>query len=332
MSISGSGSVTRQSKLYIQYVPGKSQFIILTGKMPQVANVTCRIGYFDDNNGLFFEQTAAGISVNIRTFTSGAPVTSSVPQANWNVDPFNGSGPSGMTLDLTMCQIYAIDFEWLAVGKIRFGFVMDGLFYVAHEVNNANNITLVYMTTGKLPVRYEISGTGTGSMQQICSSVMSEGGAPPKPIVFSADTSTTPTTIGNAAYGHVLSVRLQAAYNRATLQPVSFSTLRETSNTFYYQVLLNPTLTGIGVVWSPIPNTYAEKVVGNTNVTVTGGYVLDSGYVAQSALNAFQSLEESYLGINANIIGTSDILTIYLYNAVGGSDRYYASMQFAQIV
>jgi hypothetical protein len=331
MSINGAGSVIRQSKLYIQYVPGKSQFILLTGLMPQAASVTCRIGYFDDNNGLFFEQTAAGISVNVRTYTSGAPVTTSVAQASWNVDKFDGSGPSGYTLDLSKCQIYAIDLEWLAVGRVRFGFVMNGLFYVAHILDNANNITLVYMTTAKLPVRYEISGTGTGSMLQICSTVMSEGGTPPNPIIFTTDTGTTSITVAGTAFGHLLSVRLQAAYNRATLQPILYSTLRSGVGTFFYQVLLNPTLSGAGVVWNPIPNTYGEQVVGNTNVTVTGGYVLDSGYVSKAALNSNQVLRNSYLGINANIIGTSDILTIYIYNISGGNDDFFASFQFAQI-
>jgi hypothetical protein len=342
------GSVIRQSKPYFQYVPGKSQLILLTGRMPEVTGITARIGYFDANNGLFFEQTAAGISINVRTYSSGAPVTTSIIQANWNVDVFNGSqgsqNPSGYQLDLSKCQIYAIDFEWLAVGRVRFGFVLGGVFYVAHEVNNSNNIATVYMQTAKLPVRYEISSTGTtagAQMQQICASVMSEGGTtPPKPLIFVADTgSSSAVSISAASYGHLLSIRLQSRYNRATLQPISYAALVTGSSgtgggNFYYQILLNPTLTGAGVSWTAIPNTYAEKCVGTTNVSVTGGYQLDTGFVSNSATNAVQSLENSYLGINSNIVGTSDILTLYIYNLStggGASTNFYGWIQFAQL-
>jgi hypothetical protein len=188
------------------------------------------------------------------------------------------------------------------------------------------------MQTAKLPVRYELSSAGTtagAQMQQICASVMSEGGAPPKPIVFSTDTGITP--INTAGVAHLLSIRLQSAYNRATLQPIVYSTLRQGNGVFYYQLLLNPTLSGVGVTWTAIANTYAEKCVGNTNITVSGGYQLDAGYVTQGAVNAVQSLEESYLGINSSINGTSDIMTIYIYNIAGGTDNFWASFQFAQL-
>jgi len=171
----------RQSLKYCAYVPGKSQVIFMTGVLgaPKVNNVT-RIGYFDDDDGLFFEQSESGLGVVLRTSTSGSPVDTRIDQANWSVDPMDGTGPSGVTLDPTKTQIFVIDFQWLGVGRIRFSLDIDGILYKVHEINNANLQTEVYMKTPTLPVRYETRNTGiTASptiLKEICCSVASEGG------------------------------------------------------------------------------------------------------------------------------------------------------------
>jgi hypothetical protein len=72
-----------------------------------------------------------------------------------------------------------MDFQWLGVGRVRVGFAHDGEFVLAHTFNGSNDLAVVYMSNPNLPVRCEITNTGTttgGYMDQICSSVMSEGG------------------------------------------------------------------------------------------------------------------------------------------------------------
>lgn len=170
-----------QSRTYFRYQPGKSQFVLLTGVFGNVStNNVHRAGQFDDANGVFLQITSAGPSLVRRTSTSGSVVDNTVLQAAWNVDPMNGSGPSGVTLDFSKTQILVIDYQWLGVGRIRVGFDVDGVLYYVHYFKHANILSVVYSQTPNLPIRYENLNTGAAAagstLEAICSSVMSEGG------------------------------------------------------------------------------------------------------------------------------------------------------------
>jgi len=85
-----------------------------------------------------------------------------------------------MTIDLTKSQIFWTDIEWLGVGSVRTGFILDGRYIICHIFNHANFLKYPYMTSAIGPVRYEITNTtGTApasNLMQICSTVISEGG------------------------------------------------------------------------------------------------------------------------------------------------------------
>ena len=109
-------SVIRQTYQYFRYQPGKSQLIFLTGVMGAgKANVTKRMGYLDGYDGLFFEQVDTTLQVVCRN----SQIDNIVTQDNWD-DPMDGSGKSGVILDITKAQIFVIDFQWLGVGRVRF--------------------------------------------------------------------------------------------------------------------------------------------------------------------------------------------------------------------
>ena len=153
----------RQTKQYFRYQPGKSQLIMQTFVLGYAKEgVRKRIGYFDSNNGLFLEQIVSdvegetGLRFVVRTNTSGSPVDTAYDSSTWNLDKMDGFGPSGVDLHAYNAQILFIDLEWLGVGRVRFGFVVDGNIYYCHEVKNANNIANVYMRTADLPIRAEI--------------------------------------------------------------------------------------------------------------------------------------------------------------------------------
>jgi hypothetical protein len=58
-----------------------------------------------------------------------------VPQTNWNIDKLDGTGISGITLDISKAQILWMDIEWLGLGTVRIGFVINGnLFTVIHSI------------------------------------------------------------------------------------------------------------------------------------------------------------------------------------------------------
>ena len=163
----------RRTKAYFRYQPGKSQFIAMTFVLGAATNnLRRRVGYYDSHNGIFVEQTGSGASVVRRTYTSGSAVDNVVAQDSWSIDRFDGTGPSGVTLDWTKTQILVIDLQWLGVGRVRVGFYVNGVLYYAHEFLNANNLSLVYMTSANLPLGYEIENTGitagTNTMDCIC--------------------------------------------------------------------------------------------------------------------------------------------------------------------
>lgn len=171
----------RQSTRYIPYIPGKSQLILMTGVLGAgKTNVTRRIGLFDDMNGLFFELDGTSMGLVIRSATDGTATDTVFPQASWNVDTLDGNGPSGITLDVSKAQIFVMDFQWLGVGKIRYGFNFNGGTVYCHSTVAANSNDTVFMTTPTLPFRYEIRNTGTAAsastMKEICASAASEGG------------------------------------------------------------------------------------------------------------------------------------------------------------
>lgn len=250
------GKAMAQTFRVFPYQPGKSLLILQTFSMAAAqANLVQQIGYFGAQNGIYLQQSGTGstsVSMNVRTYTSGSVVNTSVDQTAWNVDKFDGTGPSGITLDLTKTQILFIDIEWLGVGSVRTGFVINGVFYTAHIFNNANVQSFVYMTTAILPLRYYIEATGTvtgtPSLQMICSSVISEGGYEQtgQPFFASKATDTTITT----SYIPILSIRINSSYRGAIVLPAGASFMSTATGTNYYTIGLVKNATLTGATWA----------------------------------------------------------------------------------
>lgn len=185
------GNVTRrQTARYFSYVPGKSQSVELTYVLGSAdANIAKRVGYFDDRNGLYIERLSNADNLCIRSYTSGSVVEVKKPQAEWNVDKLDGTGESGVNIDLSKSQVMRIDFIWYGSGRVRFSFNVGGVWIVAHEFkDHANVLSVPYIGTPSLPVRYEIevlSNVGVAStMKEDCFAVSSEGGYVPPGVEF----------------------------------------------------------------------------------------------------------------------------------------------------
>jgi hypothetical protein len=186
MSISAaSDSVIRRSRRRMAYQPGKSLLVLATFTMAAPEeHLTQRVGYYDNSDGIFLEEVNGTYNIVLRSSSSGSVVETRVPQSQWNGDKINGipeDSTSGHILDLEKSQIFWADFEWLGVGTVRCGFVINGELIVVHSFHHANIITGTYMKSAQLPVSYEITAgasyAGSGAtMKQICTSVASEGG------------------------------------------------------------------------------------------------------------------------------------------------------------
>ena len=78
------------------------------------------------------------------------------PQAQWNIDPLNGQGPSGYLLDPTKMQMLMIQYTWYGAGFVDFGVRGPlGNYIFCHRMMNNNLNYEAYMRSGNLPARYQ---------------------------------------------------------------------------------------------------------------------------------------------------------------------------------
>lgn len=273
----------RQAHGYIMYQPGRSQAVFATAVLGTRQNGTVkRVGYFDDYNGLYFEMNGAGTYVVERSSVGASVVNTAVAQASWNIDPLDGTGPSGIRLDLTQTQIFVIDFQWLGVGRVRYGFDINGLVVYVHESVHANRTTDVYMASANLPVRYEIVNTGAvaaaASLKQICAAVLSEGGeGEEKGVLFSTSTkitATNATTSGVVFMALRPSLTFAGATNRVFILPEGVDILA--AGNVYWEIVVNGTLTG--GTWANVPGSAVDANRG-ASYTAGTGRVIMSGYI-----------------------------------------------------
>jgi len=283
-----SGSkVYRETEKVFSYQPGKSLLVLNTFVFnPAKENLRQRSGYFGADNGLYVELDGTTLSFVERSSVSGSPVETRVTQANWNVDKLDGNGRSGITLDISKAQIFWMDIEWLGLGTVRLGFVIDGVFIQCHSFHHANFITSTYITTASLPLRYEIENTGTTStsstLKQVCSTVISEGGYELRGAQQAIGTPvTTPYSLTTAGtYYPLISIRLKASPDRldAIVILTALSILGFTNNVAYnWRVVVNGTTTG-GTWTSAAAISAVEYNITGTSFTQGSGRVLASGF------------------------------------------------------
>lgn len=79
-----------------------------------------------------------------------------IPQSQWNLDKFDGTGPSGHVFDPSKMQMTYIDYSWYGAGTIRYGFRgQGGKITWVHEISHNNVNVQAYQRSGNLPARYE---------------------------------------------------------------------------------------------------------------------------------------------------------------------------------
>jgi hypothetical protein len=322
----GVGSVLRQSYRSFPYQPGKGLLVLATFVMDSSMslNLTQRVGYYNDQNGVFFQRVDGVYSFVLRSYVTGSVSNvRTVNQEDWNGDKLDGTGDSGYTLDPSKAQILWMDFEWLGVGSVRCGFIINGQYIVCHTFNNANEITNVYMTTAILPVRYEIVSTTSAvaaSMKSICCSVISEGGFEQTSIDHVARRTTVLGTIGTT-FLPVVSIRLASGRTGAVVLPNRVQVLPTTNQNYEVALFKNPTLTGAS--WSAVPSdSNVEFDVAAT--ATTGGTIVQTNFVTASGSAGVSetSLPSDYnfdLQLGASIAGVSDIYTVAVRTVSGAT-------------
>ena len=306
MTVTASGhSILRRTRKRFPYQPGKGLNVLqsFAGSTPQ-AGLIQEVGLFDNNNGIMLRASGTTVQFVIRSSTTGSPVETVVNQSEWNID-------TAPWLNLAKTNIFTTDLEWLGVGRVRCGFVLDGEYYYCHEFNHANSLDAVYMTTAVLPLSYAVRATATvsGSMKQICSSVASEGGYEAAGAIYTTGRGAS-NFASITAETMVAAIRMSSGRTDNVILPsqvdVTIGGNPGSNVAAEWRMRLNPTVSG----------TWINAVNGRGNVqtmssgTFSGGAVINAGLVSSRSAIEFHPQRALDLSLGTNAAGESDIVIL----------------------
>jgi hypothetical protein len=202
--------MTDKSHMYVAGITNTVLFSAVAGDTGKEGLVR-RLGYYTNEDGLFFEQSGGSFQVVQRSSVSGSIVEERVAQANFNRDKADGTGVSKMILDPTKTNIFWIDFQWLGVGVARFGvYDNNGRRVTLHEFSNANTKNTIYMKSGSLPISYEMfneAGTASTSEMKIFNAAVYRNVQHYEPRMRFQGSGIQTKTFTSGAFQHVVSMR-----------------------------------------------------------------------------------------------------------------------------
>jgi len=176
------------------------------------------------------------------------------PQTSFNIDPLDGSGPSGMILDQSKGNIYEIAFQYLGFGNARFG-IEDpetGKIFSFHNIKNSNNRTFPVLknpSVNVLATSANIGGTTSktlrcGSMAgYVQGKIVDLDPVFTKTFLFQVDTTKSVVAIGkvNEVFQGV------SCYGEIDLLKITASNLSTGNAVLKITAYINETLTGKSV-------------------------------------------------------------------------------------
>ena len=308
-TVASGDTVLRRSRRKFPYQPGKSLMIMASfvGNAP-IAGLVQEVGYFDDDNGIILRANGTSVQFVIRSSSTGTIQENVVNQEQWNIDTF-------ATLDFTKANIFVTDLEWLGVGRVRCGFVVDGEIRYCHEFNHSNSIDKVYMTSAILPASYRLHNSSAiaspAVLKQICTSVVSEGGYQPTgPIYIAGRGAASFTDISSETM--VAAIRMASGRTDNVIIPAQIDASlggKPSANTVaQWRLRLNPTISG---TWLSADNGRGN-VQTMSSGTFSGGTVVGAGLVASRSSIEFNPESGLALSLGQTIAGTSDIIILTL--------------------
>jgi hypothetical protein len=346
LAVTAAGDAAALTLRYpLLYRAAQSQLVAMTGAFaPREAALEQRIGYGDATDGIRLVDTGAGLTLLITDSYSGVP--ESVAQSAWNVDPMDGTGPSGYTLDPENGFIFVIDMQYLGVGRVRCGFYDEtGCLCWAHEFDHVGTATAPYMRTANLRPTWEIVAGGAyagagATMFAICVGAVREGAAEEPGKAFAVSRGQSAALASTDTLATALSVRLKSAYALDhTIRPLDVSVACSDTDPLRW-VLLKQTHAdapaGVtGGAWTSVADgSAAEYSVVNANVVPTvRDAVYDSGVLVSTAQSrgALRAAIERCLPLGTDAAGASDVLMLCLQSQKAGSaSAGYFDMRFEE--
>jgi hypothetical protein len=332
--------VIRETVKVFAYQPGKSLLVMNTFVMQSAkTGLRQRVGYYGANNGIYIELANSVLYIVKRSSISGSTVDTRISQSSWSNDKLDGSGPSGLTLDISKAQILWMDIEWLGVGSVRTGFIINGQFVLCHIFHHANLITSTYITSASLPLRYEIKNTaatsGNSTLKQICSTVISEGGFELNGLQQSINIPITSaralTTAGT--YYPIISIRLKSAFLDAIVIPTAFSMMGTANGINYNWRIIVAGTTSAGTWVSAGSDSAIEYNI--TGTSFSGGRTLASGFLNSSnqgspSIDVLREAVFKFQLERNGLTSTPNELTLVV-TAATGNETIFAAIDWEEV-
>lgn len=320
-----SAEIIRESKKVFPYQPGKSLLIMYSFAFAATkANLRQRIGYFGAQNGIYFEQLGDEKFFVLRSYITGSIQETRIPQSQWNGYKFDGSEFYIRNLNPSKANIFWCDIEWLGVGDVRVGFVVDGKPIVGHTFHNDNLNTTTYMTTATLPLRQEIANTAgtssTSTMKAICATVISEGGYQTKTnLNFQTSGVNNAIDLGFAGTRRpIISIRLNSNTLDSVVLPVQADIACTTNDIIQYELILNGSI-GSSVTWTRYNSSSAvDYAIGGTSIS--GGTTINGGFTVQKTAGSIGGLDNFSIQLGRTLAGVSDVVTLVCSSNGNNSD------------
>lgn len=322
-------SVIRQTYRQYEYTRGNAQFVIISmnpGGGP-VAGNNRLWGLGDERNGVFFGIDENGLKVVRRSYITGSAVDETIYQNNWNGDKLDGTGPSGVTIDLTKHQLFKIQYSWLGTNAIQWRYIYNGQQYIVHTLNSSNVLTTAWSQSGSLPARYENTNTGTAAssvtMKAGCVAVYSAGSSKDITTYGAISTGTTAVSV-NTNPSVIAGIRLRPDRRYIGANGEAYDILPISgTGVLYYQVILRPTLTG--ATWTDFSE--AVQVLSNSPTYISGtGSVIQEGYanLTVQGRNAVEIPARVNATLGYSIAQDPDALIILAETTTGNGSLYFA--------
>ena len=329
-------SLTIRTNENFRYQAGKQQVVKITAYHNDTGqtNQLRTWGYNDDSDGLFWALSGSSFGFYRKSSTTGTTIDTFTSQSSFNIDKLDGTGTSGVTLDLTKGNIYEFHIHWLGVGEVDL-FVNGNH---AHRFYFPNTIAGPYIGTATLPLNFLIKNTGVStasSFHYICSAVESDGGEDPPEYSFAAynETSKVVTTTESP----LIAIRPGTTFNGSLNKIITFPdivTIMTEGTRAGYRIIVNPTLSG-SVTWqSASINSSVEFTT--SSFTFTGGETIYRGFLPNgndsrefSLRNFFPKNGRKLLVSSLNL--TQDVLVIAGINEQAGTTDMKASISWREV-
>lgn len=322
--------VIRQGVARGIYQPGKGQIFEASFSNFQLqTNVIKRVGYFTTStsapynsifDGFFLESNGQTGVISFQIWQSGT-TTFSAASTSWLTTDYDVTN-----INWSKTQLMFTDFQWLGVGRVRFGVVIDGQFKLFATSTGTNNLNNVYMKSPNQPVRYEIrsvSGGATGSFNMICSQVSLEGSINSLQKSTSVEAFTAQTKPTAYVTYPILGYRLNTNYEGANITLSDIQTLNITNPSkadFLITIQYNPTLSSSSS-WTNITDTPVQYSLSTGQTITTQGHIITSfmGSGSGTQVDNFE-FKDNMLKPGLKVNGTPDEIWICVKSTLSNQD------------